>query len=364
MQRLGDVSVRTCLAGCRSGMRLRNRSAGASRPGTGHDRTSWRPARACQASVGVRPRTAGEWTMGDASDSRARITSVLVRGLGAASLGLGLTEVLAPHKVAALAGVTDSGRTRSVIQALGLRECGHAAALLCGPDKLVWTRLAGDALDTALLVAGVVRRGPGRRRRGIMSAVALAGIGGADLYVALRTTGTRNSATGGTPRHGSADRQRTLRAAITVRRTPEEAYGFWRDLENLPSFMYHLESVTTDGSGGSHWVAKAPLGQSIEWDAQTIDDQPNKRISWQSSADSAIGHAGSVSFTPADGAGNNQGTEVRVHIAYHMPGGALGKAAATIFGESPEQQVHDDLRRFKQILETGQVMRSTGSSEG
>lgn len=120
------------------------------------------------------------------SDRRA--TAAMVRGLGGASLGLGLAEVVAPGQVARLAGVSDSGRARAVIRALGVRECGHAAALFLGPDELVWTRVAGDVLDMALLLVGIAKRPPGRRRRGAISATALAVIGAADLYVALRTT--------------------------------------------------------------------------------------------------------------------------------------------------------------------------------
>src|SRR5579875_2460765 len=113
------------------------------------------------------------------------MTDALVKGLGGASLGLGLTEVLAPGKVAAVAGVDDTGRSRSVIRALGLRECGHAAALLLGSNKLVWTRVAGDVLDVGVLLAGVAKRPRGQRGRGTVSALALAGIGAVDLYAAL-----------------------------------------------------------------------------------------------------------------------------------------------------------------------------------
>lgn len=116
-------------------------------------------------------------------------TATLVRALSGASFGLGVSELVAPGKVAAIAGVDDTRRSRRVIRALGVRECGHGAALLGGPPKLVWTRVAGDVLDMALLIAGVVARGPGRRRRGTIAAVLLSGIGGLDLYTALRTTG-------------------------------------------------------------------------------------------------------------------------------------------------------------------------------
>ncbi|UXA06908.1 SRPBCC family protein [Mycobacterium sp. SMC-2] len=289
--------------------------------------------------------------MGDRS---ASTTSALVKVLSGASFGLGLSELLVPDKVAAVAGVDDTDRSRRVIRALGARECGHGAALLVGPDKLVWTRVAGDVLDIALLVAGVAARGPGRRRRGTVSAMLLTGIGGLDLYAALRTVD-------GGGRHVSGARHRTLRAAVTVQRPTEEVYRFWRDLENLPSFMQHLKSVTPGSDGQSHWVANAPAGQSAQWDAQITEDDTNRRIAWQSLPGSAIENGGSVEFTPT---ATGDGTEVRVRIGYHIPGGVFGKAAASLFGESPEQQVNDDLRRFKQILETGQVLRSDGSPGG
>jgi uncharacterized membrane protein len=288
------------------------------------------------------------------SDPSANTTAALVNGLGVASLGLGLSEVLAPGKVAATAGIDETSRSRFVIRALGLRECGHAAALLFGPSKLVWTRVAGDVLDVALLGAALAKSNHGqRRRRGTASIVALAAIGAADLYAALRTTGSAG-------RHANGSAHRSLRAAVTVRRPQEEVYRFWRDLEHLPSFMQHLQSVTESGDR-SRWVADAPLGQSVQWDAQVTDDEPNKRIAWQSLPGSAIENGGSVEFSPAP---DDNGTEVRVTMSYRLPAGVLGKATATVFGESPEQQVNDDLRRFKQLLETGEVIRSDGSPEG
>lgn len=289
------------------------------------------------------------------SDPSSNATAPLVKALAGASFGLGLAELAAPGTVAAVAGVDDTRVSRRIIRALGARECGHGAALLGGSDKLVWTRVAGDVLDVALLGAGVAARAPGRRRRGAISALVLGGMGAVDVYAALRTT--RN----GGGRHANSARHRTLRAAVTVRRPVEDVYAFWRDLENLPSFMHHLQSVSAGADGRTHWVANAPVGQPVQWDAQITEDQPTKRIAWQSLPGSSIQNGGSVEFTPA---ATGDGTEVRVQIGYQIPGGALGKAAAALFGESPEQQVNDDLRRFKQILETGQVTRSDGSPEG
>lgn len=122
------------------------------------------------------------------TDPSGNTTATLVNGLGVASLGLGLTEIVAPGKVAALSGVDDTKLTRRVIRGLGVRECGHGAALFGGPNALVWTRVVGDILDLTLLSVGVARRGRGRRRRGTIAGIALAGIGAVDLYTALRAT--------------------------------------------------------------------------------------------------------------------------------------------------------------------------------
>ena len=228
-------------------------------------------------------------------------------------------------------------------------------ALLVGSDRLVWTRVAGDVLDPSLLLAGVAARGPGRRRRGAFSVAVLGGIGAADLYAASRATRD------GGARHANVARHRALRAAVTVRRPPEEVYGFWRELENLPSFMDHLQSVTAGADGRSHWVANAPAGQAVQWDAQITEDEPNRRIAWQSLLGSAIQNGGSVEFAPA---GDDDGTEVRVQIGYQLPRGVVGKAAATLFGQCPDQQVNEDLQRFKQILETKVVLRPRPSEGG
>lgn len=288
------------------------------------------------------------------SSQTVSATRNLVKGLRGASVGLGVTEIVAPGKVAAMSGVPDNRRSRSTIRALGLRELGHAAALYFGPSQLVWTRVAGDAIDLAALGAGLSNRAASRAR-GAAAAVGLVGITAVDVFAAVKAQRDGNG-------HQSVQPgQRNLHAAVTVWRSPEEVYQFWRNLENLPSFMYHLRSVTVDSAGRSHWVTNSPLGDRVEWDAETTEDVPNERIAWKSLPGAKVENRGRVEFTPTP---DGQGTEIRVTMSYMIPGGTLGKAVATLLGESPEQQVHDDLRRFKQLLETGRVVRSSGSPEG
>jgi uncharacterized membrane protein len=135
----------------------------------------------------------------------------------------------------------------------------------------------------------------------------------------------------------------------------------WRHLDNLPKFMAHLEEVRPDGNGRSHWRAGGPFGRTIEWDAEITEDVPGHRIAWRSVGSADIHNEGSVQFVPAPG---GRGTEVHVKLRYELPGGKLGQAVARYFGEDPRQQLDDDLRRFKQVAETGEVVRSEGAPGG
>jgi uncharacterized membrane protein len=152
-----------------------------------------------------------------------------------------------------------------------------------------------------------------------------------------------------------------LTATTTIRKSPPEVYAFWRDLENLPTFMAHLEEVRATGDGTSHWVAGAPFGKNVEWDAELVDEAPGEKIGWRSTGNADVPNAGTVSFVPAP---DGVSTEVHVVLEYDIPGGAVGKAVAKYFGEEPHQQLDDDLRRLKQVLETGEVVRSDGAPWG
>jgi uncharacterized membrane protein len=134
---------------------------------------------------------------------------------------------------------------------------------------------------------------------------------------------------------------------IVLNRARGEVYRFWRNLENLPRFMDHLESVTVLDEERSHWVAKGPAGSRVEWDAVIHHEIPNQLISWRSLEGSEVDNAGSVHFSPTE----NGDTEVRVVLRYDPPAGKAGAAVAWLFGEEPSLQVAEDLRRLKQVVE-------------
>jgi uncharacterized membrane protein len=135
---------------------------------------------------------------------------------------------------------------------------------------------------------------------------------------------------------------------IVVNRSADEVYRFWRSFDNLARFMSHLESVRVIDAKRSHWVAKGPAGIPVEWDAEIIQDQPNRLISWRSLEDADVISAGSVWFERTPGGA----TEVRVNLQYEPPAGKLGAAVAKMLGEEPSQMIREDLQRLREILES------------
>ena len=211
------------------------------------------------------------------------------------------------------------------------------------PDK-------GDTANWASLIGGgaLVLYGLSQRSlRGALMALA----GGGLVY------------RGVTAQKEATDTNQTIKVekTVTINSSPEELYRFWHDFENLPRFMKHLKFVKVYDEKRSHWIANAPLGNSVEWDAEIINDQENHLIAWASVEGADIDNSGFVRFQPAP---NGRGTEVKVVIEYNPPGGAIGAAVAKLFGEEPEQQIGDDLRRFKQIIEAGEIATTEGQPVG
>jgi hypothetical protein len=136
---------------------------------------------------------------------------------------------------------------------------------------------------------------------------------------------------------------------IEVNRPRNEVYAFWRNVTQLPLFMEHLIAVEGDPYGITFWKAKSLTG-TVEWKAEVVKDEQDEMISWHSLGDSEVRNSGAVRFRDA----TNGGTDVQVDISYDPPLGALGVAVAKIFGDAPDQEVSADLKRFKEIMESGQ----------
>lgn len=185
-------------------------------------------------------------------------------------------------------------------------------------------------------------------------------LGGAALVAYAVYKGTnRNREAGTAPRHEPLPSH--IETSVTIGRPSQELYAFWRRLENLPRFMRHLESVRDVGNGRSHWIAKTPIGSKVEWDAEIVEEREGQLLSWRSIAGSQIHNAGSVLFEPATG---GRGTLVRVSFDLVPPGGAAGRLTAKALGPITRQQVHEDLRRFKNLMEAGEIPTTEGQPAG
>ncbi|HZS04219.1 MAG TPA: SRPBCC family protein [Blastocatellia bacterium] len=182
--------------------------------------------------------------------------------------------------------------------------------------------------------------------------------GHCDIYHALGISTSEKGGLNASVRHGEGIK---VEKSVTINKPPEELFRFWRNFENLPRVMSHLETVRVIDEKRSHWVASAPAGTTVEWDAEIINEKPNELIAWRSLEDSQIPNAGSVRFERAP---NGRGTEVKVALNYEPPAGSLGSLVAKLFGEEPAQQVAEDLRHFKQVMEAGETPSVEGQPSG
>jgi len=222
-------------------------------------------------------------------------------------------------------------------------------------------RWASIAAGTSLAIYGFTRL----KRNGWLFAT----LGGAllrrgvtahcDVYEALgvNTYGVAND----TRAALSGPRGTHVLESVTINRPVAELYRFWRNLENLPRFMRHLQSVTRVTDTISHWKANGPAGTTVEWDAEIHNEVPNKVIGWRSLENSDVVSAGSVNF---DEAADGRGTRVTVHLQYSPPGGRVGASIAKLFGRDAETEIREDLRRFKQLVEAGEVATTAGQPRG
>lgn len=281
-------------------------------------------------------------------------TERLARALGWISIGLGLAQLLTPRGVSRAVGVQERP---GMMRTLGVREIASGVGILTQrqPANWLWSRVAGDVIDLALL--GAAARSPRSERRLVSLATAMvAGVTVLDVLSSLENTRRRSMEAGAVP-SGEVH----LEKSLTINRSPEECYRFWHDFENFPRFMRHLESIRITGDNRMRWKAKGPAGLVVEWDAELTEDVPGERLSWRSLQHAEVDNAGTVRFEPAPG---GRGTIVRVQMSYRPPGGAAGTLIAKLFGEEPSQQIDEDLRRFKWLLETGEIPTTIGQPSG
>ena len=189
------------------------------------------------------------------------------------------------------------------------------------------------------------------------------------LYDALGIDTAREPGSGSGPQSARqlheeiSDRGIHVEQAFLINRSPDDLYAFWRDFGNLSRIMTHVKSVTVIDDRRSRWVADAPaiVGGSVAWDAEITADEPGRRLAWQSLPGAQVDNAGEVRFAPAMG---DRGTEVHVSLAYVPPAGRLGHYLAKVFGKAPRRQIREDLRRFKQLMEIGEIPTIDGQPHG
>jgi uncharacterized membrane protein len=272
----------------------------------------------------------------------------VMRMLGWFSAGLGVPQVSMPGGFARAIGIGDGPRQRAAMVFVGMREVAAAAGLLWqGNPMWLWGRVAGDLMDLGMLGRALKNHDTEGTIRSIAATAALAGITGFDLYAAISRSGRKSMV--------------DLTATTTITRSRQEVYDQWRHLDQLPTFMTHIDSVSMTGQRTSHWRASAPFGRTVEWDAEITEDVPGERIVWRSINGALVRNEGEVRFVSAP---TEKDTEVHVRMRYSMPAGKAGESVARYFGKNPHQALGDDLRRFKQVAETGEVVRSEGAPGG
>jgi uncharacterized membrane protein len=286
--------------------------------------------------------------------ARANSNDRLATFLGVFSIGLGLAEVLAPEALGRAIGLRRPNRILTRI--FGFREIAAGIGILSSRHPTNWlrARVAGDALDLAAL--GWAYRGRSNGKAQLIAAVgSVASVTAADVLCAKRLADT--------PERQDVEQSDLIRfrKSLAVNRSPEECYRFWRDFANFPQFMKHVESVQVTSDRSSHWKAKITGAPSIEWDAEITRDTAGECIEWRSHQNATVENWGKVRFEPRIQGG---GTLVRLEMQYRVPGGKLGAIAAKLHGLIPEQQVYEDLRRFKAVIETGETPTTEGQPSG
>ena len=279
----------------------------------------------------------------------------LARALGWFSLGLGLAQIAAPSKVAQLIGVDDDDATITMMRVVGAREIASGIGILTQPKPTpwLWARVGGDAMDLTLLKSAM--ESPRANRNRVATATtAVLGIAAVDALC-----GTRLTAEPDAPNQ-SAIQSSAVHAtsAVTVNAPIDMVYGYWEGFQNLPRFMSDFASVQVSGNRQSRWSLTAPAGISVDWEVEITETTPNEQIAWRTSEGSHLEASGFVRFRTAPA---NRGTEVLFDARFDPPGGELGRKVAGFFADALGTKIGNDLRRFKQLVELGEIVHSDDS---
>jgi uncharacterized membrane protein len=206
-------------------------------------------------------------------------------------------------------------------------------------------RIGSVVAGAGLILFGISRRSLGGILLGLVGGMLVhrGATGHCAMYQQLGINSSQLNTETGVPGNKGVKVTRS----IVVDRAPQDVYRFWRNLENLPKFMEHVESVREIDDRRSHWVVRGPAGVDVEWTAQIITDRENSLIAWESLPGAEVQNAGSVRFEPVN---NGLSTEVKVSLQYNPPGGVVGATVAKLLGEDPDHQLENDLQKFKEVL--------------
>lgn len=267
--------------------------------------------------------------------------------LGWLSIGLAAAAVLAPRSVGRLTGLGDRS---SLLRLVGLRELASGLGLLTRENKAPWlaARVAGDVMDLAIALAAVGPENP-RRGRALATLGVVGAIAAADLSACGRAASGRDSA------------EAYLHTAIVVNKSAQECYEFWRDVQNLPRFMRLVEAVEPIDERHTSWKIRGPGDVKLQWTTELTADEPSKRLAWRARDDLGLQHAATVRFQNAKGV---RGTLVTVFAQYHAAVGTAAVGIRKLLGSDPASVLREDLRRFKQLIEAGEVPSTRGQPAG
>jgi uncharacterized membrane protein len=268
------------------------------------------------------------------------------RGLGWFSVALGAAELVFPKTLARWIGADPDGAAPLILRLVGIRELAVGASVLLQPRRPLplWARVAGDAVDLALVGLAATGRRTSPARLAV-TATAIAGVTALDVISSLRATREAERLTD------------PVIFSVTINKPPREVYNFYRDLKRLPEFMDYLESVEELDAHTSRWTAKTPIGSTrVTWESEIVEDRPGEVIRWQSTKGSHLQIEGRVTFAKTPG---RDMTEVRVEMKL----GAMGVHPTALVAKLVAgPQSKGDLRRLKQVMETGEVLYSDASS--